>query len=108
MDKKQLVSFLKQRKRGVYALLTEVYADVLSTPMSTPMALEVIRQDLQNASTDPIELNYFSLLKAIKKAKKAGAIVPTDKAKVKWDFKDAHELPNTQKLPGSFTLSNKR
>lgn len=107
MDKKQLVGFLKQRKRGVYALLTEVYADVLSTPMSTPMALEVIRQDLQNASTDPIELNYFSLLKAIKKAKKTGSIVQSEKAKVKWDFKDAHELQSTQKLPGSFTLPNK-
>lgn len=107
MDKRQLVNFLKQKKKGVYNLVIEMYADVFSTSMSTPMALEVITQDLQNVSTEVIEINYFSLLKAIAKARKKGRIVKAEAVKQKWNFKDAHELPDNRKPAGSFTLSKK-
>ena len=103
MDKKQLASFVSQRRKGVYNLLIEAYAEVLSASMSTPMILELIRQDLQSVSTEPIELNHSSLLKAISKAKKRG-ILKSEKSKRKFDFKDSYESEGEQRLPGSFTV----
>jgi len=103
MEKKQLVGFVNQKKKGIYNVLVEIYAEVLSASLSTPMALEIIRQDLQSASSDPVELNLSSLLKAITKAKKKG-ILKMEKPKKKWDFKDAYELKEEQRPAGSFTV----
>jgi hypothetical protein len=103
MDKKTLASFVSQKKKGVYNLLIEAYADVLSASMSTPMVLELIRQDLQTVSREPVELNRSSLLKAISKAKKRG-VLKSEKSKKKFDFKDSYELKEEQRLPGSFTV----
>ena len=101
MEKKQIVKFLKAKKRGVYTLLVEMYSDVISS-MATTMALDIIRGDLENESGEKVELNYFSLAQAVAKFKKKA------KAKTKMrkpEFKDAHELSDMQRRPGTFTLN---
>lgn len=66
MDKKYIVRFLKERKRGVYTLIVNMYVDVV-TNMPVTMALQVIKDDLQKETGDSLELNYFSLAKAVSK-----------------------------------------
>jgi hypothetical protein len=100
MKKKHIIKFLNAKKRGVYTLLVEMYSDVI-TSMAITMALEIIREDLENESGEKVQLNYFSLAQAVAKFKK--------KAKAKLEsrqpaFKDAHELSDKQKSPGTFTL----
>jgi hypothetical protein len=100
MEKKHIIKFLKLRKRGVYALIVELYADVI-TSMAITMALEVIAEDLQKESSEQIELNYFSLAQAVAKFKKK---IQKPVMKRKPEFKDAHELVEKQLPPGNFTL----
>lgn len=99
MEKRYIIRFLKEKKKGSYRLLAELYAErIMSLPIV--MALEIIRDDLQTESSEPIELNYFSLARAIGRFKKKN---PTT-AKSIIEFKDAHELHNTQQRPGKFKL----
>ena len=99
MEKKHIIKFLNAKKRGVYTLLVEMYADVI-TSMAITMALEIIREDLENESGEKVELNYFSLAQAVAKFKKKKAKPESRKP----EFKDAHELNDKQKSPGTFTL----
>lgn len=48
MKKKHVLAFLKSRKRGVYTMLAEMYADVV-TSMAITMAIEVIKEDLERS-----------------------------------------------------------
>lgn len=100
MEKKHLIRFLKEKKRGTYTLLVEMYANVVSS-MAVTMALEIIREDLEQESGEPLALNYFSLAQAIAKYKKRGSSksgVPR-----KWEFKDANETKD-QLVPGKFKI----
>ena len=100
MEKQHIIKFLKAKKRGVYTLLVEVYADVL-TSMAITMALEIIQQDLEKESGVKVEINYFSLAQAVAKFKKKA------KEKLgsrKLEFKDVHEQSHKQKPAGTFTL----
>lgn len=99
MDKKLIVRFLKEKKKGCYSLLVRQYVDLIMS-MSVVMALEIIRDDLQAESGEKIHLNYFSFAKAFARFKKKNSI--TDNATFR--FKDAHELGNTQPRPGKFKL----
>ena len=99
MEKRFIIRFLKEKKKGSYRLLAELYADqIMSLPIV--MALEIIRDDLQGESDEPIELNYFSLARAIGRFKKKNPA----KVKGKFQFKDAHELDKDRSSPGKFKL----
>ena len=99
MEKKLIVRFMKEKKKGCYGLIAELYVDqILSLPIV--MALEIIREDLQRESDELIQLNYFSLARAIARFKKKNPAT----VKGKFQFKDAHELEKTQSRPGKFKL----
>jgi hypothetical protein len=100
MEKKHIVKFLNAKKRGVYTLLVEMYSDVI-TSMATTMALEIIRADLEKDSEEKVKINYYSLVQAVAKFKKRPKAQPESR---KPEFKDAHELSDKQKSPGTFTL----
>jgi hypothetical protein len=100
MEKKHIIKFLNAKKRGVYSLLVEMYSDVISS-IAITMALEIIQEDLENESGEKVELNYFSLAQAVAKFKKKAKAKPESR---KLEFKDAHELIEKQKSPGTFTL----
>jgi hypothetical protein len=100
MEKKHIIKFLNPRKRGVYALLVEMYADVINS-MAINMALEIILEDLERESGEKIELNYYSFAQAVARFKKKGK---AKREARKTEFKDAHELRDKQTPPGTFTL----
>jgi hypothetical protein len=99
MDKKTLVRFLKAKKRGVYHNLVHIYTNEISG-MSVVMALEIITEDIERETGERVELNYFSLAKAVKylKSNVSKSIGQTKK----WDFKDSSELPKDYNAPGKF------
>jgi len=100
MEKQHIIKFLHTKKRGVYTLIVEMYADVISS-MAITMALEIIREDLEKEPGDKVELNYFSLAQAVAKFKKKAKAKPETR---KREFKDANELTNNQKAPGTFKV----
>jgi hypothetical protein len=100
MEKMHIIKFLKLGKRGVYTLIVELYADVI-TSMAITMALEVIAEDLQKESGEKVELNYFSLAQAVAKFKKKIESDPGIKKGTN-RFKDANELEEKQTKPGGF------
>lgn len=104
MEKKYIIEFLKERKRGVYSLIVNTYMDVIST-MAITMALKVIKDDLEKEAGTTVELNYFSLAKAISKVEKKTSNRSTTVVTRKWEFKDAHEMKESQTAPGRFKLN---
>jgi hypothetical protein len=103
LEKKYIIEFLKERKRGVYTLIVNTYIDVISS-MGINMALRVIKDDLEKEAGTTVELNYFSLAKAISKVEKKASNRSTSVVNKKWEFKDAHELKESQLPPGRFKL----
>ncbi|HEY3430124.1 MAG TPA: hypothetical protein VGK39_05555 [Cyclobacteriaceae bacterium] len=93
---------MKLRKRGVYKLIVELYAEVI-TSMAVTMALEVIAEDLEKESSEKVKLNYYSLAQAAAKLKKDIESKPAEK-KVRDRFKDANELEEKQTKPGGFKV----
>jgi hypothetical protein len=106
IDKKHIVKFLQAKRRGIYTLLVEVYADVINS-MGKNMALEVIKEDLEKVSETKIELNYFSLAQAISRYRKKTKSNP-EQGQRKWEFKDVHELPKNELTPGRFRLNQRK
>jgi hypothetical protein len=102
MEKKHVIKFLKLRKRGVYGLIVEMYADVI-TSMAVTMALEVIAEDLQKESGEAVKINYYSLAQAAAKFKKEIEGKPGEKKGLN-RFKDANELEEKQTKPGGFKV----
>jgi hypothetical protein len=103
MDKKRLIRFLKQGTRGAYTSLARMYADELAS-MSVKMALEVIREDLEKESNESVDLNYFSLAKAVSRSSKKVTGHGSAETIQKWKFKDANEIKEGQLGPGEFKL----
>ena len=102
MDKKLIVKFLKSKRRGVYTLIVETYADVIQS-MNGTMALDVIKEDLERESGEIVEIKYFSLAQAISKYKAKG-LNPKSKPDKKWNFTDSNELNQSPSAPGKFKL----
>ncbi|MBA4055602.1 MAG: hypothetical protein C0490_12885 [Marivirga sp.] len=102
MEKKHIIKFLIGKKRGVYTLLVEMYADVI-TSMAVTMALEIITEDLEKDSGEKVELNYFSLAQAVAKFKKKAKTKPEAGIR-KREFKDANEIKENQPAPGKFKI----
>ena len=103
IEKKHIIRFLKERKRGAYTLLVKLYADEV-TSMSIKMALELIKEDLEMESKGSVELHYFSLARAISRSKKKGILKPGAGTTRKWDFPDTSEIKEGQLGPGKFKL----
>ena len=102
MEKKNIVKYLNGKKRGVYALIADVYSGV-TTSMAISLALEEIRRDLEKESEEKVYLNYNSLARAVARSKKK------TKAKAKAelqkpDFKDTNELKDNGTAPGKFKI----
>jgi hypothetical protein len=100
MEKKHIIKFLKLGKRGVYKLIVELYAELI-TSMAITMAMEVIAEDLEKESGEKVKLNYFSLAQAAAKFKKEIEVDPGIKKGAN-RFKDANELEEKQTKPGGF------
>jgi hypothetical protein len=103
MEKKHIIRFLKEKKRGAYTLMVEMYANVISS-MAVTMALELIKEDLEKDSGEVVELHYFSLVRAISRFKKKTAIEPGAATEREWKFRDANEIKEGQLGPGNFKL----
>lgn len=103
MEKRHIVKFLNEKRRGIYTVIVEVYAEVVQST-GIRMALEVIKEDLEKVSEGKIELSYFGLAQAIGRYKKKLKTNPETR-KRKFDFKDAHELKDNQVVPGRFKLN---
>ncbi|MBL0741069.1 hypothetical protein [Chryseolinea lacunae] len=106
MEKKLIVRFLKEKRRGAYTLVVEEYAPLIFA-MSHAMALVIIQEDLAKESGVPVALNYFSLVRAIATYKKKNPQPATRVVKLKHEFKDAHELKEGQPEPIVFNLPKK-
>jgi hypothetical protein len=102
MDKKLIVKFLKLKRRGVYTLIVETYSDVIQS-MNGTMSLDVIKEDLEKASGEVVDLKYFSLVQAISKHK-SKALPMKKGSETKWNFKDTNELKPDSDAPGKFKL----
>lgn len=107
MEKEYIIKFLKERKRGVYALIVSRYQDVISS-MGIAMALQVIKDDLEKEAGTTVRINYFSLAKAVSKAEGMTTKKVTPPVARKWKFKDAHEMQDSQSTPGKFKLGQSR
>lgn len=103
IEKKYIIKFLKEGKRGVYKLIVNTYGDVISA-MGITMALRVIKDDLEKETGTTVELNYFSLAKAASKLEKKSANHSTPVEPWKWKFKDSYEEKESQTAPGKFKI----
>jgi hypothetical protein len=102
MDKQFIIRFLKEKRRGVYASIAMTYVDVV-TSMSSKMAMQIIKEDLERVSGEPVHLNYFTFAHAIARFKR-NLPVEQENGKRKWDFKDAYETKSSQLRPGEFNV----
>ena len=101
MEKKHIIRFLNEGRRGAYTWLVEMYSELV-TKMSVTMAMVLIMEDLTRDSEAAVELHYFSFAKAAAKfKKKAGKNSKADAGK-KNEFKDANEIGNSQSRAGAF------
>lgn len=101
-DKKKVIRFPNERKRGAYTLIVMTYIDAVRT-VSIAMAQQIIEEDLEAVSGEEVQLNYGSLVKAFARYKKITK-VPVGKDMRKRIFKDANELMSRQICPGKFKL----
>ena len=103
MEKKHIIRFLNEGRRGAYTWLVEMYAELV-TKMSVTMAMVLIKEDLTRDSETAVELHYFSFAKAVAKfKKKTGKNSKADVGK-KYEFKDSNETRNGQSSAGTFKL----
>jgi hypothetical protein len=107
MEKKHIIRFLRDGKRGAYTWLVEMYGELV-TSMSVTMAMEIIKEDLDKDSETPVELRYFSLAKAVARFKKKTGKNSKSDAGRKYEFKDANEIKNGQSNAGSFKLEESK
>lgn len=100
MEKKHLIRFLKKSKKGSYSVLVQAYQELIAS-MPIVMAMEIIQEDLQKETEERIELNYFSLARAVARFKKKYPQAATRKI---IQFKDSHETEDVQLSPGRFKI----
>ncbi len=100
---KNIVKYLNGKKRGVYALIADVYSGV-TTSMAISLALEEIRRDLEKESEEKVYLNYNSLARAVARSKKKKTKAKAKAELQKRDFKDTNELKDNGTAPGKFKI----
>ena len=106
MDKKLIIRFLKEKRRGAYNLLVDFYAPQIFS-LSKTMALTIIEEDLEKECDSPIKLSYFSLARAMSRYKKKHPKLSMG-VKPASAFKDAHELKEGQSSPIMINLPPKK
>jgi len=97
MEKKHIIRFLNDGRRGAYTWLVEMYAHWV-TSMSVTAAMELIKEDLAKESGTTVELHYFSLARAVARFKKKTGV------NKKLEFKDTYEISDRQSVPGKFKV----
>jgi 3-oxoacyl-[acyl-carrier-protein] synthase III len=103
MEKKNIIRFLKEKKRGAYTLMVEMYSDVVNS-MTVTMALELIKEDLEKDSGEVVDLHYFSLARAISRFKKKTTTKLEAAIERERKFRDANEIKEGQLGPGNFKI----
>lgn len=110
MEKALIVKFLKGRRRGIYDSIVNEYSSIMFD-WRVNLLKSVIESDLEKQTGEKVNLNYFSLAKAVRKFKKKRPAISkkentsTPNASQRYDFKDAHELDEKELTkPGSFKL----
>ena len=108
MKKNLIVQFLKEKNKNVYDAIVDEYATLIPG-WRINLLKRVIEVDLEKHTGEQTKLNYFSLSKAVKKFKKRfpnieRRTLSIPPAKAKYEFKDAHELEEETRVPGSFKL----
>lgn len=103
MERKHIIRFLKDGRRGAYTWLVEMYCDLV-TSLSVAAAKELIEEDLTKESETTVELHYFSLARAVARFKKKNGMHTKAAAVKKFEFKDANEIMNGQSEPGKFEV----
>ena len=85
-------------------MLVNMYADIV-TSMPATMALELIQEDLAKESGSEVELEYFSLARAISRFKKKSLTNPGTVDTRTWNFRDDNEIKEKGQLgPGKFKI----
>ena len=107
MEKKLIIRFLNEKKRGAYRLLVEQYASEIFS-LSKTMALIIIEEDLERECGSPIKLSYFSLARAMSRYQKRNPRLSRGSVKPVSEFKDANELNEGQSSPIILNLSPKK
>lgn len=110
MEKVLLIRFLRDRHRGIYATLVAEYSSIVNS-CHVSILKRAIEIDLEKYTDGAVQLNYFSLAKAVKKFKKNTRCEVRkekpvlDKDYYSHEFKDAYELDEAGSVkPGSFKL----
>jgi hypothetical protein len=110
MEKSLIVKFIKEKRKGVYNAIVQTYSSVLNGHYTTLMK-NVIEMDLEKNTGERIELNYDSLIKAVRRSLKNKSQASQRsfssplKATQRYDFKDDHEIDEGKKSkPGSFKI----
>ncbi|RAV99664.1 hypothetical protein [Pseudochryseolinea flava] len=107
MDKKLIIRFLKEKRRGAYNLLVELYGSQI-LPLSKTMAVTIIEEDLQQECGATIKLSYFSLARAISRYRKKNPTLAPRVTNPPSIFKDAHELKEGQTSPIMINVPQKK
>src|SRR5258708_17336765 len=103
MEKKHVIRFLKERRRGAYTLLVNMYAEEV-TSIAVKMVLDYIKEDMEKEPGTSVQLRYFSLARAVARFKKSAAGKSGVLTTRKREFKDAHEIEDGQLKPGEFKV----
>ncbi|SKC46045.1 hypothetical protein [Ohtaekwangia koreensis] len=106
MEKKLIIRFLNEKRRGAYNVLVEFYASQIFY-LSKTMALTLIEEDLEKEGS-PIKLSYFSLARAMSRYKKKHPKLSMSGTNPASAFKDAHELKEGQSSPIMINLPPKK
>ena len=69
MQKTDIVTFLEQKRRGIYNVLVNEYWDSILSTTPTNLALTLIANDLEKSTGQKVTLKYVSLAQAVSKAR---------------------------------------
>ncbi|MBS1681672.1 MAG: hypothetical protein JST48_08165 [Bacteroidetes bacterium] len=109
MEKSFIVKFVKEKRKGVYNAIVQTYSTILNGHHTTLMK-NLIEIDLEKNTGERIELNYDSLIKAVRRSlinnnRKSKRGTPFSPKANRYDFKDDHEIDESKKSkPGSFKI----
>jgi hypothetical protein len=118
MQKIDIVTFLEQKRRGIYNVLVSEYWDSILSTAPINLALTLIANDLEKATGQKVVLKYVSLAQAVSKARCKYQAVTTSSSKTesgdvpvnsnasdkkKFKFRDSHEIKSNEQL-GKFKI----
>src|SRR5258706_4918234 len=108
MEKSDIVKFVKEKRKGVYNAIVQTYSTILDGYHTTLMK-NIIEIDLEKHTGERIELNYDSLIKAVRrsltKSRSNSHRMSSSPKAARYNFKDAHEIDDSNKTkPGFFKI----